>query len=91
MKKRTISLLALLLACLMIITACGKKPTQGNKPDDSEQQQGSSGNTGSDLPGGSGTGSGDQPGGSSGSGGGTGTSNDQNIKIGEVNGGSILA
>ncbi len=53
MNKRMLSLMALLLACLMLITACGKKPNAGT--DDPDQQQGSSGgNTGNQ--GGSGSG-----------------------------------
>ncbi len=69
MNKRMISLLALLLACLMIITACGKKPA-GDGPDDPHQQQGSSGGTGNSQ-GGSGSGSSGDTGdsGSQGSGG----------------------
>lgn len=90
MKKRMIALLALLLACLMIITACGKKPAQGAGPDDPDQQQGSSGGTG-DNQGGSGSGNGgtgNPDGGTQGSGGG-GSSDGaptQEQKLGTVDG-----
>ena len=65
MKKKIMMLCAVLLACLLVLMACGKPGQQGNQPDDPDKQQGSSGTgTGTDQPGGSGSDSGDQPGGS---------------------------
>lgn len=55
MKRNLIPLLALLLACLMILSACASKPGQSNIPDD-PNQQGSSG--GSQNSGGTGSGQG---------------------------------
>ncbi len=57
MKRNILTVLALLLACLLVLTACGRGNQQGNKPDDPV-------GGGTDQPGGSG--SGEQPGGSGG-------------------------
>ena len=82
MKRNYCTVLALLLACLLVLTACGSKP-QGNQPDDpvggGTQQPG--GSTG--QPGGS-TG---QPGGSGDpSGGGSGSNEPERIFLGGVSG-----
>ena len=64
MKRNLIALLALMLACLMILSACASKPGQSNLPDDSTQQ-GSSG--GSQDSGGNNSGQGSSGGNQSGS------------------------
>lgn len=92
MKRRFLSLWALVLACLLVLAACDKPDSQGNTPDDPDQQQGSSGSAGTgsggstDQPDGSGSGS---AGGTDSSGSGSsssGTSDDQSVKLGEVDG-----
>ena len=86
MKRRFLSLWALVLACLLVLAACGKPDSQGNTPDDPDQQQGSSGSTGGTDSSGSGSGS---TGGTDSSGSGSsssGTSDAKTVKLGEVDG-----
>ena len=75
MKRNYFTVLALLLACLLVLTACGSKP-QGNKPNDPV-------GGGTEQPGGSGN----QPGGSGDpSGGGSGSNEPERIFLGGVSG-----
>lgn len=56
MKRKLIALLALTLACLMILAACGGKPGKNNGVDDPNQQQGGSSGEGGGAQSGGGSG-----------------------------------
>lgn len=82
--KRTLRLLALMLICLLVLTACGRGGQQGNPPDDpvgGGQQSGNESGSGNGGSGGSGNESG--TGNESGSGG---TEQTKTTVLGEING-----